>query len=161
MASAQRNLSETKGTVPSGEGKKFVVVVSEWNDEITSKLLEGTLVGLKQNSVAEKHVTVETVPGCFELPFAALRMAEVHKPDAVICLGCVIKGETPHFDYVCQAATQGILQGGLVARTPMIFGILTVNTLEEALERSGGKYGNKGVEAAIAALKMTKYKTSK
>ena len=161
MASAQRNLSETKGTVPSGEGKKFVVVVSEWNDEITSKLLEGTLVGLKQNSVAEKHVTVETVPGCFELPFAALRMAEVHKPDAVICLGCVIKGETPHFDYVCQAATQGVLQAGLTAKIPMIFGVLTVNTLEQALERSGGKYGNKGVEAAIAALKMTKYKTSK
>ena len=161
MASAQRNLSETKGTVPSGEGKKFVVLVSEWNDEITSKLLDGALAELKQHSVDAKHIVVTTVPGCFELPFAALSMVGVHKPDAVICLGCVIKGETPHFDYVCQAATQGILQGGLVARTPMIFGILTVNTLEEALERSGGKYGNKGVEAAIAALKMTKYKTSK
>jgi 6,7-dimethyl-8-ribityllumazine synthase len=158
MASALHNLSEAKGIVPSGEGKRFVAVVSEWNSEITQKLLNGAVGELLKNAVPAKNITVETVPGCFELPAAAQMAALNYNPDAVICLGCVIKGETPHFDYVCQAATQGILQVGLSVKIPVIFGVLTVNSLEQALDRSGGKYGNKGIEAAHAALKMTKFK---
>lgn len=158
MASTLHNLSEVKGIVPSGEGKRFVVIVSEWNNEITQNLLDGTVDELQNYDVPVKNIIVETVPGCFELPFAAQMAALNYNPDVVICLGCVIKGETPHFDYVCQAAMQGILQVGLSAKTPVIFGVLTVNTLEQALDRSGGKYGNKGIEAAHTALKMTKFK---
>jgi len=158
MASILHNLSEVKGFVPSGEGKRFVVIVSEWNNEITQNLLDGTVDELQNYNVPVKNIITETVPGCFELPFAAHTAAINYNPDAVICLGCVIKGETPHFDYVCQAATQGILQVGLSTKIPVIFGVLTVNTLEQALERSGGKYGNKGIEAAHTALKMTKFK---
>ena len=157
MASIHQNLSEIKGILPSGENKQIVVIVSEWNESITSELLNGAVTELKRNSVADKNIVVETVPGCFELPFAANIAIAKRKPDAVICLGCVIKGETPHFYYVCQAATQGILQVGLNTKVPVIFGVLTVNTLEQAKERAGGKYGNKGVEAAASALKMTKF----
>jgi 6,7-dimethyl-8-ribityllumazine synthase len=158
MASSLHNLSEERKEIPSGEGKKFVIVVSEWNDVITERLLNGAVTGLKNKDVSADNIILETVPGCFELPFAAKISALNHKPDAVICLGCVIKGETPHFDYVCQAATQGILQVGLSTNIPVIFGVLTVNTLEQALERSGGQYGNKGIEAAYAALKMMNFK---
>jgi 6,7-dimethyl-8-ribityllumazine synthase len=134
------------------------VIVSEWNSEITQNLLTGAVDELQKKDVLSKNIVVETVPGCFELPLAAQMAAMNYNPDAVICLGCVIKGETPHFDYVCQAATHGILQVGLSVKIPVIFGVLTVNTLEQAAERSGGKYGNKGVEAAHTALKMTKFK---
>jgi 6,7-dimethyl-8-ribityllumazine synthase len=158
MASALHNLSEAKGIIPSGEGKRIVVIVSEWNDEITQKLLNGALDELQKYNVTAKNIIIETVPGCFELPLAAQMAAMNYNPDAMICLGCVIKGETPHFDYVCQAATHGILQVGLSEKIPVIFGVLTVNTLEQALARSGGKYGNKGIEAAHAALKMMKFK---
>ncbi|MDR1898336.1 MAG: 6,7-dimethyl-8-ribityllumazine synthase [Prevotellaceae bacterium] len=161
MASSLHNLSEIKGIIPSGEKKRFVILVSEWNDEITSKLLEGAANELQNNDVLIKEIIIETVPGCFELPFAAQTIAEKYNPDAIICLGCVIKGETPHFDYICQATANGILQAGLLTKVPVIFGVLTVNTLEQALDRSGGKYGNKGVEAAMAALKMTKFKHNK
>ncbi|MDR3246789.1 MAG: 6,7-dimethyl-8-ribityllumazine synthase [Prevotellaceae bacterium] len=158
MASALHNLSEVKGVIPSGEGKRIVVVVSEWNSEITQRLLDGAVDELQKNDVSIRNIVIETVPGCFELPLAAQTSALKHNPDAMICLGCVIKGETPHFDYVCQATTQGILQVGLSMKIPVIFGVLTVNTLEQALARSGGKYGNKGIEAAHTALKMIKYK---
>jgi 6,7-dimethyl-8-ribityllumazine synthase len=158
MASSLHSLSETKGIIPSGEGKRFVVIVSEWNNEITQNLLNGAIEELQKKDVSVKNIIVETVPGCFELPLAAQVAAMNYNPDAVICLGCVIKGETPHFDYVCQAATQGILQVGLSMKMPVIFGVLTVNTLEQALARSGGKCGNKGIEAAHTALKMTKFK---
>lgn len=158
MATVLQNLSEAKGFVPSGEGKKFVIVVAEWNDNITSQLLNGALSEFEKRNVSEKDIIVETVPGCFELPLAAQTMAERFNPDAVICLGCVIKGDTPHFDYVCKAATDGILQVGLTTKIPIIFGVLTVNTLEQALDRAGGKYGNKGVEASLTALKMIKFK---
>jgi 6,7-dimethyl-8-ribityllumazine synthase len=158
MASSLHNLSEIKGVIPSGEGKRFVVIVSEWNSEITQNLLTGAVDELQKKDVSAKNIIIETVPGCFELPLAAQAAAMNYNPDAVICLGCVIKGETPHFDYVCQATTQGILQVGLSVKIPVIFGVLTVNTLEQAVERSGGKYGNKGIEAAHTALKMTKFK---
>jgi 6,7-dimethyl-8-ribityllumazine synthase len=158
MASSLHNLSEAKGIIPSGEGRKFAVIVAEWNNEITQNLLNGAIDELRKRDVLDKNVIIETVPGCFELPLAAQMAAMNYNPDAVICLGCVIKGETPHFDYVCQAATHGILQVGLAMKIPVIFGVLTVNTLEQALDRSGGKYGNKGIEAAHTALKMTKFK---
>ncbi|MDR1584518.1 MAG: 6,7-dimethyl-8-ribityllumazine synthase [Prevotellaceae bacterium] len=158
MASALHNLSEAKGIIPSGEGKRIVVVVSEWNNDITQNLLNGAVDELQKYNVSTKNIIIETVPGCFELPLAAQMAAMNYNPDAMICLGCVIKGETPHFDYVCQAATHGILQVGLSVRIPVIFGVLTVDTLEQALARSGGKYGNKGIEAAHAALKMIKFK---
>jgi 6,7-dimethyl-8-ribityllumazine synthase len=158
MSSALHNLSEVRGVVPSGEGKRFIVIVSEWNNEITQKLLTAAVDELHKNEVSAKNIIVETVPGCFELPFAAQMAALNYNPDAVICLGCVIKGETPHFDYVCQAVTYGIINVSLSAKIPVIFGVLTVNMLEQAVERSGGKYGNKGIEAVHAALKMTKFK---
>jgi 6,7-dimethyl-8-ribityllumazine synthase len=158
MASSLHNLSEAKGIIPSGEGKRFVVIVAEWNNEITQNLLNGAVDELHKRDALDKNIIIETVPGCFELPLAAQMAAMNYNPDAVICLGCVIKGETPHFDYVCQAATHGILQVGLSMKIPVVFGVLTVNTLEQALDRSGGKYGNKGIEAAHTALKMTKFK---
>jgi 6,7-dimethyl-8-ribityllumazine synthase len=158
MSSGLHNLSETRGVIPSGNGKRFVVIVSEWNSEITQKLLTGAVNELQKNDVFAKNIIVDAVPGCFELPFAAQTAALNYNPDAVICLGCVIRGETPHFEYVCQAAAHGILQVGLLVKIPVIFGVLTVDTLEQAMERSGGKYGNKGIEAANTALKMTKFK---
>jgi 6,7-dimethyl-8-ribityllumazine synthase len=158
MASSLHNLSEEKSVIPSGKGQRFVVIVSEWNSEITQNLLTGAVEELQKKEAPAKNIIVETVPGCFELPLAAQMAAMNYNPDAVICLGCVIKGETPHFDYVCQAATHGILQVSLSMKIPVIFGVLTVNTLEQALDRSGGKYGNKGIEAAHTALKMTKFK---
>ena len=110
MSTELKNLSQT-GELPSGEGKNFIIVVSEWNDGITSALLEGAMDTLKKAGAPEQNIRTLKVPGCFELPYAAQEAALSYKPHAVICLGCVIKGETPHFDYVCQAATQGILQG--------------------------------------------------
>ncbi|MDR0560494.1 MAG: 6,7-dimethyl-8-ribityllumazine synthase [Prevotellaceae bacterium] len=157
MATALHNLSESANAVPSGKGKKIAIAVSRWNSEITDALLQGAVDELKKNAVLEQDITVETVPGCFELAFAANYLIKRKNPSAVICLGCVIRGETPHFDYVCQAATQGILQTGLQTEIPVIFGVLTVDTLQQAQDRAGGKYGNKGVEAAIAALEMTKF----
>ena len=158
MTSSLHNLSEAKGIVAEGEGKRFVVVVAEWNSEITQNLLNGAVDELQKRDVPVKNIIIETVPGCFELPLAAQMAAMNYNPDAVICLGCVIRGETPHFDYICQAAAHGILQVGLSMKIPVIFGVLTVDTLEQALDRSGGKYGNKGIEAVYTALKMTKFK---
>ena len=157
MATELKNLSEIKGELPSGENRDFVIVVSEWNDKITSALLESAVETLKKAGVAEQNIETITVPGCFELPYAAQEVALLYKPHAVICLGCVIKGETPHFDYVCLAATHGILQAALNTRIPVIFGVLTVDNLRQAEDRAGGKYGNKGTEAALTALKMTKF----
>ena len=149
-----KNLSEAKGEIPSGKNRKFVICVAEWNDDITSVLLSGAEETLKKY---DAQVIVSTVPGCFELPLAAQKMIERHKPDGVICLGCVIQGATPHFDYVCQAAARGISEVGLKTGIPVVFGVLTVNTIEQARDRAGGKYGNKGIEAAYAVLKMTEY----
>ena len=155
MSTVLKNLSETKGEIPSGKNRKFVICVSEWNGEITSVLLSAAEETLEKHGA--QTIIVSAVPGCFELPLAAQKMIERHKPDAVICLGCVIRGETPHFDYVCQAAAQGISEVGLKTGIPVVFGVLTVNTVEQARDRAGGKYGNKGVEAAYTALKMTEY----
>jgi len=144
------NLSE----VPSGKDKKFGIVVSDWNSEVTHALLAGARDTLLKLGVREKDILVKHVPGSFELTLGAQFMAEYDDLDGIICLGCVIQGETPHFNYVCQGVTHGITELNLSYNIPFVFGVLTTNTLKQALERAGGKHGNKGVEAAVTAVKM-------
>ncbi len=156
MSTALKNLSSyNQDEVPSGENKIFGVVVSEWNNQVTDNLLEGALSTLLQYEVDEKDIDIIHVPGSFELPFGAAKLLEKNRRfSAIICLGCVIQGETRHFDFICDAVSNGIMQLGLKQEVPIIFGVLTTNDLQQAIDRSGGKHGNKGVEAAITALKM-------
>ena len=155
MATANQNLSSyNPETVPSAEGMKFALVVAEWNQEITFALMNGAIELLKKHGANENDIQVEFVPGTFELTAAARLMAKQSVYDAVIAIGCVIKGETPHFDYICQGVTQGVTQLNVNFDIPFIFGVLTTNNQQEALDRAGGKYGNKGDEAAITAIKM-------
>ena len=135
-------------------GKKFAIVVAEWNEEITGALFEGAFASLLENGVDKKNIVRADVPGSFELPLAALWQAEKRQIDAVICLGCVIQGETPHFDYICQAVALGVTEVGLKTGKPVVFGVLTTLNKKQAEERAGGKYGNKGEEAALTALQM-------
>ena len=144
--------------VPDASGMKIGVVVAEWNSEVTSALLEGALQTLRRNGVKEADIIVHRVPGSFELTAVAQMMAEYTSVDAVICIGCVIRGETPHFDYICQSVTFGLTQITIDYKIPVVFGVLTTNSLQQALERAGGKHGNKGVEAAVTAIKMTTLK---
>lgn len=155
MATTQKNLSDfsTDG-LPDVSDKTFALLVSEWNEIITGPLAEGALKTLKKYGVAEGHIVQYSVPGSFELPLAAQKMASQPAIDAVICLGCVIQGETPHFEYVCQAVASGLKDVGLKYDKPVIFGVLTTNTLAQAQDRAGGKHGNKGDEAAMTAIKM-------
>jgi 6,7-dimethyl-8-ribityllumazine synthase len=134
--------------------KKFAVVVAEWNEEITEALYEGAVAGLVGNGVKKSNIIRKNVPGSFELSLGGLWMAEEKKIDAVICLGCVIQGDTPHFDYICQAVAYGVTEAGLKTRKPVIFGVITTLNKQQALDRAGGKLGNKGEEAAITAIKM-------
>ncbi|MCK9162915.1 MAG: 6,7-dimethyl-8-ribityllumazine synthase [Bacteroidales bacterium] len=155
MSTALKNLSLYNfDEVPSGENSIFGIVVSEWNLEITNSLLEGAIETLKLKDVEEKDIYIQYVPGSFELPFGASSLLEKKRFNAVICLGCVVQGETRHFDFICDAVAHGIMQVSLKKEIPVIFGLLTTNTLEQAQDRSGGKHGNKGIEAAITALKM-------
>jgi 6,7-dimethyl-8-ribityllumazine synthase len=133
---------------------RFGIVVSEWNTEITQKLLEGAYSTLIKYEAKEKNIVVKHVPGSFELPLGAQLMAESNKFDAIICLGCVIQGETRHFDFICSSVSQAIMNLGLEYNLPFIFGVLTPNNQEQAADRAGGKYGNKGDEAALTAIKM-------
>lgn len=156
---ATKNLSEYSfDTVPSGKGTRIGIIVSEWNREITGALAKGAIGALRKHEVEEDDILVEFVPGSFELPLGAKLMAEKEHPDAVILLGCVIQGETRHFDYICQGVTQGTVDLNLKFGIPFIFGVLTTNTQEQAKDRAGGKHGNKGVEAAVTALKMINLK---
>jgi 6,7-dimethyl-8-ribityllumazine synthase len=156
MATSLRNLSDYKpDSVPDGTSLKIGIVVSEWNQEITSALLEGALNTLMKHGVTRENIQVTIVPGSFEIPYGARRVAEKFSPDAVICLGCVIRGETPHFDYICQGVTAGITQLNLEYDIPFIYGVLTTENLQQAMDRAGGRHGNKGDEAAVTALKMT------
>jgi 6,7-dimethyl-8-ribityllumazine synthase len=156
---ATKNLSDYKfDSIPSGEGKRIGIVVSEWNREITGALAEGAVSTLLKHEVKEEDILVEFVPGSFELPLGAQLLAENRSPDAVILLGCVIQGETRHFDYICQGVTQGAVDLNLKYNIPFIFGVLTTENQEQAKDRSGGKHGNKGIEAAITALKMINLK---
>ena len=155
MGSHLKNLSDyDSGNIPDVSGFRFGIAVSEWNEPITSKLLDGAIRTLMKHGVREADIEVLHVPGSFELPFGARLLAEKEAMDAVICLGCVIKGETPHFDYVCQGVTQGITALNVHHEIPFIFGVLTTHTLQQAKDRAGGKHGNKGDEAAITAIKM-------
>jgi len=137
---------------------KVVIVVSGWNNEITESLFQGAFQTLLKHGCNEKNIFRYDVPGSFELISGAKYAAEKKKPDAVICIGCIIHGQTPHFEYISSAVANGIMQLNLNYNIPFIFGVLTTNNIEQAKERSGGKHGNKGVEAAVAAIRMVTLK---
>jgi 6,7-dimethyl-8-ribityllumazine synthase len=152
---ATSNLSEYDANrLPDASNMRFALVVSEWNANITGKLRDGAYDTLLKHGVKAENIMVVYVPGSFELVYGAKRIAGAVKPDAVIGLGCVIRGETPHFEYVCMGVTQGFAQLNADGDIPYIFGLLTNNTLEQSTDRAGGKLGNKGVEAAVTAIKM-------
>jgi 6,7-dimethyl-8-ribityllumazine synthase len=140
--------------VPDANDMRFGIVVSDWNMDVTWALLEGAITTLKKHGAKTKNIVVKHVPGSFELTLGAQFLAEYDDLDAVICLGCVIQGETPHFNYICQGVTQGITQLNLEYNLPFIFGVLTTATQQQAVDRSGGIHGNKGDEAAVTAIKM-------
>lgn len=136
---------------------KVAIVVASWNEEITESLYEGAVHSLLASGLKKNNIIRKDVPGSFELSLGGLWMAEKKDIDAVICLGCVIQGDTPHFDYICQAVAYGITEAGLKTRKPVIFGVLTTLNKAQALERAGGKFGNKGEEAAVTALEMLSF----
>lgn len=152
---ATTNLSKYDAAgVPKGTGLRLGLVVSEWNAEITGALRDGAVETLLKHGVALKDIREESVPGSFELALGAQLLLERHDLDGVICIGSVVRGETPHFDFVCQATAHGIMEVGLKTGLPVIFCVLTDDNMEQARARSGGRHGNKGVEAAVAVLKM-------
>jgi len=132
------------------------VVVAEWNNEITGALREGAVNLLQEQGIHKDNLIIINVPGSFELPSGAQYLLEHHQVDAVIILGCVIQGETRHFDFICQGVTQGITDLSLKYKKPVVFGLLTTDNEQQAFDRAGGKYGNKGIEAAVTAIKMIK-----
>ncbi len=155
MASIHKNLSEYRETeLKLYPETSISIVVSEWNIQVTQALLEGAIGTLTDKGVKEENIKVKYVPGTFELALGAQWLAEYTDAEAIICLGCVIQGETRHFEFISQAAANAIAKVGLDYHLPVIFGVLTTDTMEQALDRSGGKHGNKGSEAAITALKM-------
>ena len=154
MATANKNLSDyDKATIPNANGFRFGIVVSEWNNTITEGLFKGAYNTLIAEGVLPDNIIKWDVPGSFELIYGSKKMQE-QAVDAVIAIGSVIQGETKHFDFVCEGVSQGIKDLNVMYDVPVIFCVLTDNTLEQAQERSGGKHGNKGTEAAIAAIKM-------
>lgn len=138
----------------SAEGLRFGIVASRFNEFITSKLLDGAVDALKRHGASEDEIAVAWVPGAFEIPVIAKKMAESGKYDAVICLGTVIRGSTPHFDYIASEVSKGIAQVGMTTGVPTIFGVITTESIEQAIERAGTKAGNKGFGAAEAAIEM-------
>ena len=137
-----------------GEGLRIGIIVGRFNEFITGKLLDGAIDGLKRHGVNEDDITVSWCPGAFEIPLLAKKMSKTGKFDAVICLGTVIRGATPHFDYVSSEVSKGVAQVSLEAELPVIFGVLTTDTIEQAIERAGTKAGNKGFDAANTAIEM-------
>lgn len=160
MATAYHILHDNHEASLNAEGKKFAIVVSEWNSNITGSLCEGAVATLLQHGVDEEDIIVKTVPGSFELTFGAAAFMNQGEVDAVIVLGSVVRGDTPHFDYVCQGVTQGIAQLNAEGDIPVIFGVLTTDNMEQAEERAGGKLGNKGSECAETAIKMINFACS-
>jgi len=148
-----QNLSR-HSDVPDASGMRIGIVVAEWNSEITFAMKDAAIQTLHEHGVNDSDIIVRSVPGSFELTVGAQMMAHYMNPDAIICIGCVIRGETPHFDYICQGVTAGLTQLTIKFKKPVIFGVLTTNDLQQALDRAGGKHGNKGVEAAVTAIKM-------
>lgn len=162
MATQLKNLSDfSHTTVPDGKSYKFAIAVAEWNADVTGSLYNGALETLRKHNVADENIISVAVPGSFELTSAAeMLLNKRPELDAVICLGCVIQGDTKHFDFICDAVANGITQVSIKHSKPVIFGVLTTNDLQQALDRSGGKHGNKGDEAAITALKMAELNTA-
>ncbi len=155
MATANKNLSEyNKQKLPSAENFRFGIVVSEWNEPITEGLYKGAIIALTDCGALHENIIRWNVPGSFELVYGAKKMIETQLPDVVIVIGSVIKGETQHFDFVCDGVTQGIKDLNVTFDVPVIFCVLTDNTEQQSIDRSGGIHGNKGTEAAIAAIKM-------
>ena len=138
----------------NAEGKSFAIVVSRWNQFVVGRLLEGALDALRRNGASDDSVTIVYTPGAFEIPLAVQKLAESKIYDAVIALGAVIRGSTPHFDYIAAEVTKGIAHVGLATGVPCVFGVLTTDNVEQAIERSGSKAGNKGFEAATVAIEM-------
>lgn len=159
MASKNKNLSEHKEVALKNAGKyRVAIAVSEYNEDITFTLRDGALETLKKYGIKEKNIFVELVPGAYELPLAAKWLYEKKKADAVLVLGCVIKGDTDHDIYINNAVSQALMNLGLQTKAPFLFGVITPNNKQQALDRAGGKHGNKGVECAVAALKMLELK---
>ena len=155
MATAYQNLSTYDfDSVPDASAMRVGIVVSEWNSAITEKLLEGACNTLEKHGVTHDNILVFRVPGSFELTFGAQQVAKICNVDAVIILGCVVRGDTPHFDYVCEGVTEGISQLNAIQDIPVVFGLLTTDNMQQAEDRAGGRYGNKGDESAITAIKM-------
>ncbi len=154
MATKNHNLSQIDSPLPSAADMRFGVVVAEWNPEITNAMAEGAVETFKSAGCPEENITVKYVPGTFELPLGAQFFAEYTDVDAVVVLGCVIQGDTKHFDYVCDGVTQGVTTTSLNFNIPIGFGVLTVNNMQQALDRCGGELGNKGDEAAATVIKM-------
>lgn len=155
MATSLKNLSSyDPAKVPDASGMKFGIVVSEWNEEVTAALAEGAIQTLKKHGCTDENIHLMTVPGSFELIYGARLIAEKHPLDAVIAIGCVIQGKTRHFDFICQGVTHGIAELNLEYDLPFIYGVLTTKNQLQAMDRAGGKLGNKGDEAAVTAIKM-------
>jgi len=155
MATVEKNLSHyDKNSIPNASNMRFGIVVSEWNEKITNGLLEGAISALKDNGATDDNIVIKYMPGSFELALGAQYLLEHLNIDGVVALGSVIQGETKHFDFVCHGVTQGIMDVSLKYNKPVIFGVLTDNTMQQAIDRSGGKHGNKGIECAIACIKM-------
>lgn len=155
MASQLKNLSDFSGTeVPSATPYNFGIVVAEWNTQITSSLYQGAYNTLLKHGAVEQNIYTYTVPGSFELTAGAGILLKNSKLDAVICLGCVIQGQTRHFDFICNAVANGITNVAIKYSKPVVFGVLTTDNEQQAIDRAGGKHGNKGDEAAITAIKM-------
>ena len=155
MATELKNLSSyNPSTTPDGKGYKIGIVYAEWNEEITHALRDGAIKTLCDNGVLANDITVASVPGSFELIYGASQMVKSEKYDSVIAIGCVIRGDTPHFDYICEGVTAGLSKLNVEYDTPVIFGLITTNNLLQAQERAGGRLGNKGDECAVTALQM-------
>ena len=138
----------------NGQGFRFAIVASRWNDFISSRLVDGALDALERLGADEKQVEVFRVPGAFEIPLLALRLAESEKFDAIICIGTIIRGQTPHFEYIAGEVTRGIGEAGLQTGVPVVYGVVTADTVDQAIDRAGVKLGNKGFEAATAAVEL-------
>jgi len=161
MASALKNLSDyNEDNIPSVEGLKFGIVVSDYHNDITYALYEAAYATLVKHGASEDDIHTVQVPGTFELPAGAKLLAQAKNLDGYICLGCVIKGETPHNDYINGAVANALMTMSVASGKPFVFGVLTPNTHEQAKDRAGGKHGNKGVEAAVAAIRMATLKKS-
>ena len=155
MSEKKQNLSAYNiADIPTVTGKKVSIVTAEWNFDITSAMKKGCADTLLKHGFLPDNIIEVYAAGSFELPFVAKKMIKQHQVDAVICIGCIIQGETRHFDFIAQATANGIMQVGLECEKPVIFGVLTTNNMQQAIDRAGGRHGNKGVEAAVTCLKL-------